>query len=297
MYLRKCALAMSLLLLLVLVPTFAQAQSQASSDADPIEARVTVRNDTCREGVTVNRIIWVRNVVPLMVQLTQTTIRMETSRDFQAELTATPTEVQVQGSVGERAFEVTVPVGREERYDCGWVRAVVEEEPGPGPGPGPGPEGPELPPGMPRPGISAGMSPDQIVTALEVAGATGEVQGSEDQPKLGDADDPILVRAFASGLSFSAVWVTATPSLRASVTHDRPNAFIWLWVVPVPNFWNTAMAWSPPTGGLSVTVDRPQAFQPLTSLGDAPVTGNLFFVLIVKWDTGPPMPYVLSLSN
>jgi hypothetical protein len=67
----------------------------------------------------------------------------------------------------------------------------------------------------------------------------------------------------------------------------------------VPNFWNTATAWSPwPGGGISVSLDRPQMYQPLTQWGNAPVPGTLFFVLVIKWEMSPmPFPFVLALSN
>ncbi len=150
---------------------------------------------------------------------------------------------------------------------------------------------------MPRPTLSPGMAPAQILANLRGAGAQVAEQGSETRPKLGDADDPILVGAFPSGFAASALWVSTTGSLRVAVTYDRPSAFIWLWVVPVPNFWNTVTAWSPLTGALSVSVDRPQIYQPLTQWGNAPVPGTLFFVLVIKWDLGPAMPYVLTLSQ
>ena len=41
----------------------------------------------------------------------------------------------------------------------------------------------------------------------------------------------------------------------------------------------------------------PQIYQPLTQWGNAPVPGTLFFVLVIKWDLGPAMPFVLSLSQ
>ncbi|MBC7318693.1 hypothetical protein H5T57_05570 [Candidatus Bipolaricaulota bacterium] len=138
------------------------------------------------------------------------------------------------------------------------------------------------------------------MSALQATGAEVQVQGSETKPKLSDAEDPIIVDALPGGFAVLGLWVsTAGGSLRATVTYDQPNTFVWLWIVPVPNFWNAAMAWSPwPGGGISVALDRPQTYQPLTQWGDAPVPGTLFFVLLIKWDMSPwPFPYVLSLSN
>lgn len=138
------------------------------------------------------------------------------------------------------------------------------------------------------------------MSALQATGAEVQVQGSETKPKLSDAEDPIIVDALPGGFAALGLWVsTAAGSLRATVTCDQPNTFVWLWIVPVPNFWNAAMAWSPwPGGGISVALDRPQTYQPLTQWGDAPVPGTLFFVLLIKWDMSPwPFPYVLSPSN
>ncbi|MCR4392685.1 MAG: hypothetical protein NUV94_08030 [Candidatus Acetothermia bacterium] len=257
-------------------------------------ASVAIRNDTCTAGVQLSQIVWVRGEQVIGLQLLQVLVRMGQTYTSEAELSLAPTSVVVRGLAQGQTFEVAVPMGETAKYTCGTVTAALVGQPAQ-----PGTPGgqPEFPAGMPRPNLSPGMSPAQLLANLQAAGAQVEVQGSEASPKLGDAADPILVGAFPSGFSAQALWVSAGGSLRVAVTHDRPSSFIWLWVVPVPNFWNTATAWSPLPGALTVSVDRPQALAPFTQWGDGPVPGVLFFVLVIKWDLGPAMPFVLSLSQ
>lgn len=267
----------------------------ALSQTAPVQASVAIRNDTCSAGVQLSQIVWVRGEQVIGLQILQVLVRLGQTYTSEAQLSAAPTSVVVRGTAQGQAFEVTVPAGQTVRFACGTLTLTV---PGQQPPTEP-PTGaqPELPAGMPRPPLTPGMSPSQLIAALQAAGAQVEVQGSESQPKLGDADDPILVGAFPTGFAARALWVSTTGSLRVAVTHDRPSAFIWLWVVPVPNVWNTATAWSPLTGALSVSLDRTEIYQPFTQWGNAPVPGTLFFVLVIKWDLGPAMPYVLTLSQ
>ncbi|MCX7750815.1 MAG: hypothetical protein N2320_04660 [Candidatus Bipolaricaulota bacterium] len=274
-----------LALALTLVPALAQTAA--------VQASVAIRNESCTAGVQLSQIVWVRGEQVIGLQLLQVLVRMGQTYTAEAQLSATPTAVVVRGLAQNQTFEATVPVGQTVKYACGTITATLAGQPAAGPT---GAQ-PEFPAGMPRPNLSPGMNPAQLLAALQAAGAQVEVQGSESKPKLGDADDPILVGAFPTGFAARALWVSTTGSLRVAVTHDRPGAFLWLWVVPVPNVWNTATAWTPLSGALSVSLDRPQALQPFTQWGNAPVPGNLFFVLLIKWDLGPAMPYVITLSN
>lgn len=273
-------------LALFLAPALAQTAA--------VQASVAIRNETCPAGVQLSQIVWVRGEQVIGLQILQVLVRMGQTYTSEAQLSLAPTSVVVRGLAQGQAFEATVPVGRTVQYACGTITATLAGQPvteGPAGGQ------PEFPAGMPRPNLTPGMTPAQLIAALQAAGAQVEVQGSESRPKLGDADDPILVGAFPTGFAARALWVSTTGSLRVAVAHDRPSAFLWLWVVPVPNVWNTATAWTPLTGALTVSLDRPQALQPFTQWGNAPVPGNLFFVLLIKWDLGPAMPYVLTLSN
>lgn len=271
---------------LFLVPAMAQTAAN--------QASVVIRNDTCTGGVQVSQIVWVRGEQVIGFQILQVLVRMGQTYTSEAQLTAGPTSVVIRGTAQGQSFEVVVPVGSTVNYACGTMTATAGQQPQTET---PSGAQPSFPAGMPRPALTPGMNPSQLIATLQAAGAQVEVQGSESKPKLGDADDPILVGAFPTGFAAQALWVSTTGSLRVAVAHDRPSAFIWLWVVPVPNFWNTVTAWSPLTGALTVSVDRPQIYQPLTQWGNAPVPGTLFFVLVIKWDLGPAMPFVLFLSQ
>lgn len=273
-------------LALFLAPALAQTAA--------VQASVAIRNETCPAGVQLSQIVWVRGEQVIGLQILQVLVRMGQTYTSEAQLSLAPTSVVVRGLAQGQAFEATVPVGRTVQYACGTITATLAGQPATE---GPAGGQPEFPAGMPRPNLTPGMTPAQLIAALQAAGAQVEVQGSESRPKLGDAADPILVGAFPTGFAARALWVSTTGSLRVAVAHDRPSAFLWLWVVPVPNVWNTATAWTPLTGALTVSLDRPQALQPFTQWGNAPVPGNLFFVLLIKWDLGPAMPYVLTLSN
>lgn len=280
-----------LALAVVLIPGAAQ---------HPVPASVTVGNENCAPGVTLSQIVWLRDGQVIGFQFLQVLVRIGQTYTVSAELSLPPTSAVVRGGAAGRPFEVTVPVGQTVKYPCGTISATSTAVPTPTPTPTPTKPEIEFPAGMPRPPISPGMAPAQLLSALQGAGAAVDVQGSEAKPKLGDAADPMLIGAWPGGYAATAIWVSTTGSLRVSVTYDRPTAFVWLWVVPVPNFWNTAMAWSPLAGGISVSVDRPQLYQPFTQWGNAPVPGSLFFVLVIKWDPHPPaaaMPYVISFSN
>lgn len=279
----------------VLVVALALSIVPALAQTTAVQGSAVIRNDTCTAGVQLSQIVWVRGEQVIGLQILSVLVRLGQAYTSEGQFAVAPTSVVVRGAIGGKAFEVTVPMGSTVKYECGTATATLAGQ-APAAVTPTGPL-PEFPAGMPRPTLSPGMAPAQILANLRGAGAQVAEQGSETRPKLGDADDPILVGAFPSGFAASALWVSTTGSLRVAVTHDRPSAFIWLWVVPVPNVWNTAMAWSPLTGALSVSLDRAQVYQPLTQSGNAPLPGTLFFVLVIKWDLGPAMPYVLTLSQ
>lgn len=265
-----------------------------------IQVSTTITNENCPAGFQLSQVIWLRDDQVIGLQILQVLIRQGQSYTVRQELNAMPTHVVIRGISGGQPIEERVPMGQNVKFLCG----TISTSPGlPTPPTAPTqPAAPEVPtpPGMPSLPIRPGMNPNQLLNALQAAGAQVLVQGTQDKPKISDAEDPILVGALPGGFAALAMWVsTAAGSLRVAVTYDRPNAFVWLWIVPVPTWWNTAMAWSPwPGGGISVSLDRPQAYQPLTQWGSAPVSGTLFFVLLIKWETGTsPFPFVLSFSN
>ncbi len=260
-----------------------------------IPATLTVSNDNCPGGVQITQIFWVRDGTPLHVQLFSpaVTIRQGEKRDFQFELSATPTAAIVRGQAvlfvaPAVPFEVNVPVGSTVQYQCGTMTAAIGAQPTP-------PAGQlQLPPQLA--GLRPEMTPAQLIAALRAAGAEVEEQGSQARPKLSDTEDPLLIGAFGAGFQAVGIWASSgTGQLRAAVVYDRPTAPIYLWVVGIPT-----LAWcvsTPAPGGcLEVSCDKPAAFEPFTTFGTAPVPGTVFFILIIKLG-GPAMPYVLALSG
>lgn len=261
-----------------------------------VSASVVISNLSCRGGVQIVQVNWLQNQVLLSTQLfaPPVLIPVETKREFKFELRAVPTHVQVRGAfvatAGQAtALELTAPVGQEIKYECGTIVATVA-----GQQPQPPTGQPTLPPGLPP--LTPGMNPQQLIAALQAAGATVEIQGSQDKPKIGNADDPLVLGALGPGLQAVGYWVSSgTGQLRAAVTYDRPATPVVLWVVGIPTF-ATCFSVPPPGSGLTVFCDRPALFAPLTTFGGGPVPGVVFFVLVIKVG-GPTMPFVLSLAG
>lgn len=280
-------LAVALLLLVV-----GYAQTQA------VRASLVVTNVGCRAGVQIVQIAWLKGNSPLTVQLftPPVVLAIETKREFQFELRDTPTSANVRGATlsatgAPVTIDVTVPVGSETKYECGAILATVAGQQPPQP---PTTGQPQLPPGLPP--LTPGMNPQQLIAALRAAGATVEEQGTQDKPKIGNADDPLILGALGPGFQVVGYWVSSgTGLLRAAVTYDRPAVPVVLWVVGVPTF-ATCFSVPPPGGGLTVSCDRPALFAPFTTFTGGPVPGFIFFILVIKAG-GPTMPFVLSLAG
>lgn len=276
-------------LLAVLVVLIGQAQVQ------PVKASLVVSNLSCRAGVQINQISWLKGNSPLANQifLPPVVIAVETKREFQFELRDTPTNAAVLGATVSPAgaavrIEITLPVGQEVKYECGTMLASIAGQQQPPTGQ------PTLPPGSPP--LTPGMNPQQLIAALRAAGATVEEQGTQDKPKIGNADDPLILGALGPGFQAVGYWVSSgTGQLRAVVTHDRPAVPVVLWVVGLPTL-ATCFSVPPPGGGNTLFCDRPAIFAPFTTFNGGPVPGFVFFVLVMKVG-GPTMPFVLSLSN
>ncbi len=262
-----------------------------------VSASAVISNLSCRGGVQIVQLTWLQNQTPLATQIFTPAllIPIETKREFKFELRAVPTALQVRGAfIGTggqaTALELTVPVGQEIKYECGTILATVAgQQPQP-----PAGQQPTLPPGLPP--LTPGMNPQQLLAALRAAGATIEEQGTQDKPKIGNADDPLVLGALGPGLQAVAYWVgSGTGQLRAAVTYDRPAVPVVLWVVGIPTL-ATCFSVPPPGGGLTVFCDRPALFAPFTTFNGGPVPGVVFFVLVIKVG-GPTMPFVLSLAG
>ncbi len=263
----------------------------------PVSAVLTVTNERC-PAVQITQIAWLRDGVPLHVQrfIPGTLIRFGEKRDFRFDLPTAPAMAVVTVMPGD--YEVRVPIGKEVQYECGVMLAQVEVPTPPVP-PGMAPRPPDLPRELGF--LSPGQSPEALFDALRAAGATVEVQGSPDRPKLGDVDDPLLIGVLGPGFQAVVYWVwSGTGQLRSVLLFDRPAAGVALLVVgwpvwpwPWPWWSSWCLSWSPPMGGLHCACDRPG--EPFT-WSTGPVSGNLFLVVVVKW-TGPTMPYVLTFAG
>ncbi len=261
-----------------------------------VSATAVISNLSCRGGVQIVQLTWLQNQAPVATQIFTPAllIPVETKRELKFELRAVPTHLQVRGAfvvtAGQAtALELTAPVGQEIKYECGTILATVA-----GQQPQPPTGQPTLPPGLPP--LTPGMNPQQLIAALQSAGVTVEVQGSQDKPKIGNADDPLVLGALGPGLQAVAYWVSSgTGQLRAAVTYDRPAVPVVLWVVGIPTL-ATCFSVPPPGGGLTVFCDRPALFAPFTTFNGGPVPGVVFFVLVIKVGV-PTMPFVLSLAG
>lgn len=261
-----------------------------------ISATAAISNLSCRGGVQIVQLVWLQHQTPIATQIftPPVVIPFEAKREFKFELRGTPTALQVRGAfvvtAGQAtALELIVPVGQETKYECGTILATVA-----GQQPQPPTGQPTLPPGLPP--LTPGMTPQQLISALQAAGATVEVQGSQDKPKIGNADDPLVLGALGPGLQAIGYWVSSgTGQLRAAVMYDRPATSVVLWVVGIPTL-ATCFSVPPPGGGLTVFCDRPAFFAPFTTFNGGPVPGVVFFVLVIKVG-GPTMPFVLSLAG
>ncbi|MCL6643078.1 MAG: hypothetical protein K6T71_07145, partial [Candidatus Bipolaricaulota bacterium] len=261
-----------------------------------VAASAVISNLSCRGGVQIVQLSWLQQQTPLATQLftPPIVIPFETRREFKFELRASPTALLVRGAfIGAQGqatgLELTVPIGQETKYECGTILAsVAGQQPQPPTGQ------PTLPPGLPP--LTPGMNPQQLIAALQAAGVTVEVQGTQDKPKIGNADDPLVLGALGPGLQAVAYWVSSgTGQLRAAVAYDRPAIPVVLWVVGIPTL-ATCFSVPPPGGGLTVFCDRPALFAPFTTFNGGPVPGIVFFVLVIKVG-GPTMPFVLSLAG
>jgi len=271
-------------LALVLMVAVGLGQAQQST----VQVFVQVSNEGCRGGVQIAQFTFIKGSALLAVRLVTPPIEVayQETRQFEFELNDTPTAVNLRGTIGgQQPLDVTAPVGTTE-YECGVIELIVPgEEPEPT-------EGPELPPELG--GIAPGMSPQQVISRLQLNGFDLEVQGSEAEPKLSDVSDPLMIGALGPGLTGVGYWVSGPGQLRAVVLGDRPGTNMVLLVVS--NFAGFCLSLTPPGGGLTLFCDRPAAFAPLTTIGGGPVPGTVFLVLVLKIG-GSTQPFVLSLSG
>ncbi|MGQ9601665.1 MAG: hypothetical protein ACUVQU_03785 [Candidatus Bipolaricaulia bacterium] len=275
-----------LLLALVLLMGVGFSQTQQAS----VQAIVQVSNQSCRGGVQLVQFTFIRDSTPFAIKLFAPAIGIGVgeAQKFSFELTQRPTAVNIRGTIErQRPLDVTAPIGVTQ-YECGLIEfSIVGEEVPPTPT-----EGPQLPPQLS--GLAPGMAPAQVLALLQARGFELTVQGSEAQPKISDASDPLLIGALGPAILTGVGYFVSGPGqLRAAVLTDQPTTNMVLLVVS--NFGGFCFSLTPPGGGVTLFCDRPAAFAPATTFGGGPVPGTVFLVLILKIG-GPTMPFVLSLS-
>ncbi len=274
----------ALLLALALLIVVSYGQTQQPS----VQAVVQVSNQSCKGGVQLVQFTFIRDSTPFAIKLFAPAIGIGVgeAQKFSFELTQRPTAVNIRGTIErQRPLDVTAPIGVTQ-YECGLIEfSIVGEEVPPT-------EGPQLPPQLS--GIVPGMAPAQVLALLQARGFELMVQGSESQPKISDASDPLLIGALGPAvLTGVGYFVSGPGQLRAAVLTDQPATNMVLLVVS--NFGGFCFSLTPPGGGVTLFCDRPAAFAPATTFGGGPVPGTVFLVLILKIG-GPTLPFVLSLS-
>ncbi|MBS3736478.1 MAG: hypothetical protein V5A87_05550 [Candidatus Bipolaricaulota bacterium] len=285
-------------LLLVAVVLIGLALMTAGQTTMAVTTRVRVSNTSCKGPVGISKFTFQRGGFPIGIKVLSPprSVELDQTRTFTFELDNRPTAVTVGGRDDrEREFSVRVEMGEREEYRCGQISVISEgEQPPPEEDqqPQPGQGQARLPSRLQ--GISPGSSPQEVLNQLRRSGADLEVQGSRNNPKLGNVADPMLIGSLGSGFTATAYWVNGPGQLRSVVTWDRPSSSHVLLVVS--NTLNFCASVTPGSGGIEVSCDAPATTEPLTTIGNAPVPGNTFLVVAVKL-SGPAQQYVLSLSG
>jgi len=288
---------------LVVISIMVLAITATSQVSMAVTTRVRVSNERCKGPVGVSKFIFQRGGFPIGIKVLSPprTVELDRTRTFTFELENEPTAVTVNGQDDrEQGFNVRVEAGSRSEYRCGLISLTTSRErtdqddrnqdynesdrTGQGRA--------RLPSRLQ--GIGPGSSPQDVLNTLRNRGAAVEVQGSSNDPKLGNVADPLLIGSLDSGFSADAYWVRGPGQLRSVVTWDRPSSSHILLVVS--NSFNFCASVPPAGGGIEVSCDAPATNEPLTTIGNAPVPGSTFLVVAVKL-SGPTQHYVLSLSG
>lgn len=250
----------------------------SSSALTQQEVEVTLSfTNVCQEALlTLNQIILSAGR-SLDITITNAQIRPGQTVEFSRTLGFTPSRLDVKGGVDSQGFEVTfeplqfnTPL-RDQGEANGCLQVVVSVSGG------------ETQPPPPTPGtkpILPGQSLDQVLGAVEALGFSVRREGSQNDPKLGDVSDPMLLRAIP-GFSAQLLWVAAPGTLRSVITWDNPAVDLDLLV-----FGFGACFQLTPPGVLAETCDRAPS---------GPVPGVVFAVLVINWSP-TTQAFVLSLS-
>lgn len=280
--------------LFIALITVGDALTQITSAIQPSGNTTTLSvSNTCSEvSVTVAQLVWFDGSAPIKFELKipPQSIPAGSTTEFLFENDATPTAVQVTGTVGGSAYTLTVEANGTARAEC--VTASLRTAGQPIPPTTTQPSDVPLP--FEAQGLQ-GMTPAQAIQTLGLRGVPVEVKGTEAQPFVGGVASPIIVGALGAGVQAIGYFVSAAGQLRSSVLYDQPLAGVTLVVIGA-SFCASISPSFLGLGGLSVSCDRPVAMAPFTTIGGGPVPGFLFLVLLIKTSV-PVLPYVLSLST
>lgn len=280
---RRESLARLAVLLLLSVGLVAGSALSQSTQQDQTTT-VTLENVCSQPTVVINQIM-LTDGRSLDVTLREITLEPGQSTQVTKDLSFTPTRLGLGGTINGQEFSFTVdPLPLNETFNPdpaqGCLQILVEAPGG----------GAEVPPERDKP-IAEGDNLQTVLNTLQLNDIESDrVEGSQEDPKLSDLNDPMFLRAIP-GSSFQLVWVSSgAGQLRSAVTWDNPSVDLDLIV-----FGNAGACFQLNGPGiLSELCDR-SAEAGHGPVG-GPVAGNVFAVLIINWSS-QMQPYVLSLSS
>ena len=251
------------------------------SESQPFEIQLT---NVCSQGViSLNLISLEVEGSPFPIQATVTNVQIQPGQTItqNGTTTVTPTRLRVLGSFNGESFAATFePLQfnvalNDTSVAGGCLQALVQFNASNDGG------GTTQPPTTGTKPIVSGQTLDQVIASLSANGIPLDVDGSQANPKIGNVDDPQLLR-LATAFSAQLIWVSAPGQLRSVINWDNPNVDLDLLV-----FGLGACFQLNGTGLLAETCDRAPF---------GPVVGNVFAVIVINWSAAN-QAFVLSLSS
>ena len=251
------------------------------SESQPFEIQLT---NVCSQGtLIVNTISLEAEGAILPIQLTVTNVQIQPGQTVtqSGSTTVTPTRLRVLGTFNGENYAATFdPLQfntalNDTSVAGGCLQALVEFAGSNDGG------GTTQPPTTGTKPVVSGQTLDQVIASLAGSGIPLDIDGSQANPKIGNVDDPQLLR-LATAFSAQLIWVSAPGQLRSVINWDNPNVDLDLLV-----FGLGACFQLNGTGLLAETCDRAPF---------GPVPGNVFAVIVINWSAAN-QAFVLSLSS
>lgn len=276
---RRWGTYVGLFLVLTLMVAAGNALSQQA-----VTAQLTITNQNCRGGVQIAQFTWLKGSVPFAINLKvpPVNVAVGSSEQLSFELKDTPTAVNLQGTLEQEIpLDVTAPVGTTTQYECGLITlSLVGQTP-----PTTTPPGTTAPSG--KAGLTQGMTPEQVAQALQLNGLAVRTEGDQNNPKLNDVNDPMLLGAQAP-LSARLIFASSvTNTLRAVLSWDQPANDLDLLVIGIGG---SSCFQLNPAGLLAELCDR-------APFGPAFSPFGVFAVVVINWSFTNTQAYVLSLAG